>query len=95
MKQLWIHSISVGLSIILDKVQGLNREIDNKKPWELAKDADRHTELVMILEEMADELLQIAYLLKPFLPDVTEAISATFANEKILPPTTPLFPKDK
>ena len=48
----------------------------------------------MILEELVDELLQVAYLLKPFLPDTAAAITEVFTSEKILPPATPLFPKE-
>ena len=85
---------SKAFDYVWEKVQHLNREIDEKKPWELAKDPERHDELVMILEELSDELLQVAYLLKPFLPDTAAAITEVFTSEKILPPATPLFPKE-
>ncbi len=75
------------------KVQDLNKEIDEKKPWELNKFPEKHDELVKILTDLATKLLQAAYLLEPFLPDTAKSIHDIFTAEKILPPETPLFPK--
>ncbi len=85
---------SKAFDYVWDKVQDLNREIDEKKPWELTKDEARIDELKIILEELADKLLQVAHLLRPLLPDTAEAIIDIFSSEKILPPKTPLFPKE-
>ena len=76
------------------KVQELNKEIDEKKPWELNKFPERHDELVGILTDLARKLLQVAYLLEPFIPETAASIEAIFTAEKILPPATPLFPKN-
>lgn len=76
------------------KIQDLNKEIDEKKPWELNKLPEKHDELVSILTSLTEKLLQVAYLLEPFLPETAEKIQATFTGEKILPPATPLFPKN-
>ncbi len=85
---------SKAFDYVWDKVQDLNKEIDDKKPWELGKFPEKHDELVAILENLATKLLQVAYLLEPFLPDTAAKISDVFTAEKILPPTTPLFPKN-
>ncbi|MBQ3325877.1 methionine--tRNA ligase [Candidatus Saccharibacteria bacterium] len=85
---------SKAFDYVWEKVQSLNRAIDDKKPWELAKDPERHDELLLILGELSDELLQVSYLLKPFLPNTAAAISKVFTSDKILPPDTPLFPKE-
>lgn len=85
---------SKAFDYVWDKVQDLNKEIDDKKPWELGKFPEKHDELVGILENLATKLLQVAYLLEPFLPDTAAKISDVFTAEKILPPTTPLFPKN-
>lgn len=74
-------------------VQDLNKEIDDKKPWELNKFPEKHDQLVEILNALAAKLLQVAYLLEPFLPETAAKITAVFTAEKILPPATPLFPK--
>ncbi len=76
------------------KIQDLNKEIDEKKPWELNKFPERHDELVSVLTDLATKLLQAAYLLGPFLPETAAAIKNIFTAEKILPPATPLFPKN-
>lgn len=76
------------------KVQNLNKEIDEKKPWELNKILERHDELVTILTGLAAKLLEVAYLLQPFMPETSEKITKVFTAEKILPPETPLFPKN-
>ena len=84
------------------KIQDLNREIDEKKPWEYGKkikaaDSDEAEKLIAelhdILSNLAEKLLQATYLLAPFLPDTAAAINKIFTSEKILPPATPLFPK--
>ena len=80
---------------IWSKVQDLNKEIDEKKPWELNKHPERHEELIGILENLVVEILQVGYLLKPFIPEVSKAIEDIFMAKKIIPPTTLLFPKDK
>ena len=85
---------------VWEKVAALNKEIDDKKPWELAKLPEKHDELINILEKFATDLLQTAHLLAPFLPEVATAITDIFTgasdtNGKIVPPATPLFPKDR
>ncbi|MBR5621079.1 methionine--tRNA ligase [Candidatus Saccharibacteria bacterium] len=79
---------------VWSKVQSLNKEIDEKKPWELGKFPEKHDELVAILTDLATKLLQVAYLLEPFLPETAASIRKIFTAEKILPPATPLFPKN-
>ena len=85
---------SKAFDYVWDKVQDLNKEIDEKKPWELNKFPEKHDELIGILTDLATKLLQVASLLEPFLPDTAKAITEIFTAEKILPPATPLFPKN-
>ena len=84
---------------IWEKIAAANKEIDDKKPWELAKLPEKHDELISILEKLAADLLQIAHLLAPFLPEIAAAITDIFtgtadAAGKIVPPKVPLFPKE-
>ena len=79
---------------VWSKVQNLNKEIDEKKPWELNKLEEKHDELATILNSLADKLLIVAYLLEPFIPDTATAIRDVFTADQILPPATPLFPKN-
>lgn len=75
-----------------EKVQGLNKRIDEEKPWELAKNGERK-KLGECLTALIMDLLRANTELSPFLPETSEKIAAIFAGE-IQPPTTPLFPKN-
>ena len=72
-------------------LQDLNRQIDEAKPWQLAKNGQTK-ELAECLSGLISDLLIATHLLKPFLPDASEEISQIF-NGDITPPKTPLFPK--
>jgi len=74
-----------------EKVQAINKEIDDKKPWALAKEGKKD-ELETVLGELVQNLLATAKLLEPFLPATAGRIQDIFAGE-ILPPEEPLFPK--
>lgn len=76
-----------------DKVQAINRQIDEDKPWSLAKQGEiekLHT--VLNAEVMA--LLEAAKLLTPFLPETASKIMQIFSGT-IEPPKEPLFPKNQ
>lgn len=75
-------------------VQNLNKKIDEEKPWELAKNGETE-KLEKVLSELVDGILHANFELSPFLPDATEKIKDIFLGEKILPPKTPLFPKER
>lgn len=95
---------SKAFDYVWEKVQDLNKEIDDKKPWEYGKKikaaADEAeakkltTELHDSLNSMASKLLNVAYFLAPFLPETSEKIIDIFTAEKIAPPEVPLFPKN-
>lgn len=72
-------------------VQGLNRKIDNEKPWAMAKNGEID-KLTDCLSTLVRELLAMNYLLSPFLPDTSEKIYEIF-EKPIAPPDMPLFPK--
>lgn len=76
---------------VWEKVQGINRRIDDEKPWALAK-AGETKKLEKCMGEMINELVTVAYMLRPFIPGTAEKIEKTFSGE-IVPPKTPLFPK--
>lgn len=75
-------------------IQSLNKKIDEEKPWELAKNGETE-KLEKVLSELVDGILHANLELTPFLPDVAQKINEIFSNEKILPPKTPLFPKER
>ena len=74
-----------------EKVQGVNKKIDERKPWQLAKNGEKGV-LEDCLKELVNDLLNANYMLMPFLPSVSSKIAAVFDGE-VKPPETPLFPK--
>lgn len=80
------------LDVVWEQVRGLNQYIDTEKPWEIAKtgDADHLRE---VLANQVSDLLEIADLLEPFLPETARKIQATFVEGIVRPLETTLFPK--
>lgn len=76
-----------------ERVQAVNRQIDEDKPWSLAK-AENIEKLNEVLQKEVDNLLIANQMLKPFLPTAADKISEIFKNP-IVPPEAPLFPKTK
>ena len=76
---------------VWEKVQGLNKRIDDEKPWELAKNGEKN-KLEQCLGSLINDLRQVAVELSPFIPSTSEKILAVFDREITLP-KTPLFPK--
>ena len=77
---------------VWSKVQGINRRIDDEKPWVLAKQGETK-KLEKCMNEMINELIVVSKMLSPFIPDTAKKIEEVFDGE-IVPPKTPLFPKD-
>jgi methionyl-tRNA synthetase len=82
------------LDEIWDQVRGLNQYIDEAKPWEIAKEKDED-HLREVLAYQAGCLLEIAELLRPFLPDTAAKIKAVFETGVIKPIASTLFPKSE
>ena len=77
-----------------DKVQAINKRIDDEKPWMLAK-AGETEKLTTCLTSLMNDLLAASYLLKPFLPETSAKIYDIFTDKNgVTPPETPLFPKN-
>ena len=73
-------------------IQDVNRHIEEQKPWQLAKIDPEQARVS--LSGLVKELLVANHHLKPFLP-VAETVESIFTGSgQILPPETPLFPKD-
>ena len=78
--------------LIWEEVQAINREIDEDKPWMLAKEGNINKLKEVLTNEVTD-FLMVAELLKPFLPETAKRIEEIFGEGKIEPPKEPLFPK--
>lgn len=79
---------------IWDSVRGLNRYIDDTKPWVIAKEGDTD-HLRDVLAYQAGYLLEIANLLEPFMPETAVKIRNIFEEGVIRPTTSTLFPKQE
>jgi methionyl-tRNA synthetase len=80
------------LDEVWERVRGLNQYIDEEKPWVIAKDGDEE-HLREVLATQASDLLQIADLLEPFLPDTAVKIRNVFKEGVVRPIEGTLFPK--
>ncbi len=80
------------LDVIWEQVRGLNQFIDEEKPWMIAKTEDKD-HLREILATCVSNLLEIAELLVPFLPDTASKIQAVFKDGIIHPFEGTLFPR--
>lgn len=83
---------SKALDYVWGKIQDLNKQIDEQKPWELAKRGE--TERVKeVLQDLEIGLVKVAQMLQIFLPETGETIKKIFTADEVLPPAQPLFPK--
>jgi methionyl-tRNA synthetase len=80
------------LDEVWQQVRGVNQFIDTEKPWEIAKTGDED-HLREVLASQVSDLLEIADLLEPFLPDTAGKIKAIFESGIVRPIEGTLFPK--
>ena len=85
--------VSKAFDFAWEKVQAINKKIDDTKPWELSKQGETE-KLEAVLNELVDDLLDANEMLKPLLPNASANIEKVFTADLILPPETPLFPKN-
>ncbi len=83
---------NVAFDLIWDQIQGLNRRIDEQKPWALAKTDPEQAK--QVLESLAQDLLNLCPRLGLFIPETAEKIQEIFTTKEISAPKTPLFPKN-
>ena len=76
-----------------EKVQGINKRIDDEKPWMLAK-AGETEKLGQVLSSLTQELKDVNLMLSPFLPSAAKKVADIFDAETVAPPAEPLFKKD-
>ncbi len=80
------------LEEVWDQVRGLNQYIDQEKPWEIKKEGDAE-HLQEVLAYQVSNLLEIADLLDPFMPDTASKIKAAFKDGLVTPIEDTLFPR--
>ena len=80
------------LDIVWEQVRGLNQYIDQEKSWEIAKTGDDE-HLREVLAYQVSNLIEIAVLLEPFLPNTAASIQKIFKDGLVHAPKTTLFPR--
>ncbi len=60
--------LTQALEAIWQRVRRLNRYVEERAPWTLAKDPDRRDELGGVLASLAEGLRVVSVLLHPYLP---------------------------
>lgn len=83
---------SEAFEYVWNKIQNLNKRIDEEKPWVLAKNNETK-KLNQCLTELICDLLNANFALSPFLPGATSKVQKIFTAPIELP-EAPLFPKD-
>jgi methionyl-tRNA synthetase len=81
------YQFAEALAFIWEKISQADKYIDTKHPWTL-----KGRELEKVLQPLIKEIQEIAYLLKPFLPETAEKIEKQFQGPKIKS-GPPLFPR--
>jgi methionyl-tRNA synthetase len=101
--------VTGALERIWKEIRALNSLVEERKPWELAKDESRSDELDATLYDLADGLRAVAVALLPYLPDTAPRIlhtlkqpteaswddiaPGTTASAEGIEPAAPLFPR--
>lgn len=74
------------LTFIWEKITAANKKIDEAKPWNL-----QGKKLEQVLLKLIEQILVIASLLQPFLPETAEKIKKQFGGK--IKSSPPLFPR--
>ncbi|MGI5828162.1 MAG: methionine--tRNA ligase [Patescibacteria group bacterium] len=79
----------LALEAIWNKITEADRLVDSRKPWELTGD-----EAIEILTSLGQKIREVAYNLRPFLPETSEKILQVFSGA-VKTPAKPFFPRIK
>ena len=83
---------SKAFDYVWDKIQQINKDINDLAPWTVAKTDPEKAQQILI--KLITELLHCTELLKPFLPDTAKKIHNIFKNSSEIQIPKPLFPKN-
>jgi methionyl-tRNA synthetase len=79
-----VFDVTGALERIWKEVRALNALVEERKPWELAKDDTRAADLDRTLYELADGLRAVAVALSPYLPETAPKILAALRQPEEL-----------
>ncbi len=86
------YEFNAAFDILWEQIQAINKDLEENKPWSLAKTDPKQAKLVLLKE--IQWLLAINKYLAIFIPDTAKKIEEVFTAEQIAAPKTPLFPKN-
>jgi methionyl-tRNA synthetase len=66
--------LTLALDEIWQRVRRLNRYVEERAPWELARDAANAAELDQTLASLAEGVRVVSVLLHPYMPDTVERL---------------------
>jgi methionyl-tRNA synthetase len=75
--------ITQALDRIWSRVRRLNRYVEEKAPWKLAKDPGAAAELQTTLRSLAEGLRVLTVLLSPYMPESTGKLLAALGDERL------------
>jgi methionyl-tRNA synthetase len=85
---------TVALERIWQRVRRLNRYVEEKAPWRLARDPANAGELDRTLTSLVEGLRTVNVMLEPYMPETTEKLRAALGSPGgPIGPLEPLFPK--
>ena len=74
--------ITQALDRVWQRVRRLNRYVEERAPWQLAKDDARAGELDVTLRSLAEGLRVVTVLLAPYVPDTADRLLAALGREE-------------
>lgn len=80
------------LDWVWDMIKDISSYIEQTKPWQLAKDSNE-AHLRDVLAACVGDILQVAVLLEPFLPQSSAAIQKIFSDGQVQEYSGVLFPR--
>jgi methionyl-tRNA synthetase len=75
--------LTLALEAIWQRVRRLNRYVEERAPWALARDEQRAAELDQVLATLAEALRSVTVLLWPYLPASAERLLAALGCEEL------------
>jgi methionyl-tRNA synthetase len=78
--------ITAALDEIWQRVRRLNRYVEERAPWQLAKDPERADDLNVALRSLAEGLRVVAVLLHPYIPATTDRLLGALRQPELALP---------
>lgn len=82
------YRFNEAMQILWEEIKTCDEELSRKTPWKMTD----KKEIEAVLRPLAQTILNISYLLEPFMPDTAKKIQTQFSDEQIKK-GEPLFPR--